>query len=352
MIQWNSLNHLTLLIPYESRLTAMKTIHSKAQHSPILAPSSYSGILLVDKPSGMTSHDVVAMIRKETGISRVGHGGTLDPMATGLLPILLGSSTKLAEQLQGWDKSYRFDVVFGVSTETGDSEGNVIASLPLPSHFSQDVLLDVLKSFRGTIQQKPPMYSAIKRDGVPLYKLARKGIEVERESRPITLHALVVEEFIPPVVTFHVSCSKGTYIRSLAEDIGHSLGLPAHVSRLIRTGYGHFLLQKDAHQLSDIISLIRSGDLPLILLPPESLFPDIPTVRILDQYLSGIQKGGSILGFQVYMLEGLFNFSETIRISDRRGKCLALGQSLVSSESFSIMPKGLPVAKVVKKVGV
>ncbi len=300
----------------------------------------------------MTSHDVVAVIRKESGISRVGHGGTLDPMATGLLPILLGSSTKLADQLQGWDKSYRFDVIFGVSTDTGDAEGNIISSIPLPQRLTQDLLNETLKSFVGTIHQKPPMYSAIKRDGVPLYKLARKGIEVEREARLITLHSLVLEEFFPPKATFNVRCSKGTYVRVLAEDIGHAMEIPAHVSRLIRTQYGHFSLEKDGRVLSEIISAIRSGDLSSFLLPPESLFPEIPTVRILDQYLSGIQKGGNILGFQVYMLEGLFNFSETIRISDRRGKCLALGQSLVSSESFSIMPKGLPVAKVVKRVGV
>ncbi|MHB1757807.1 MAG: tRNA pseudouridine(55) synthase TruB [Leptospirillum sp.] len=330
----------------------MKTMNAKDPQQLHPAAPTFSGILLVDKPQGMTSHDVVAIIRKETGISRVGHGGTLDPMATGLLPILLGSSTKLAEQLQGWDKSYRFDVVFGISTDTGDAEGTVVSSITLPSTLTQELLLEALNPFLGTIQQKPPMYSAIKRDGVPLYKLARKGIEVERESRAITLHSLDLEEFSLPKATIHVRCSKGTYIRTLAEDIGLSLGIPAHVSRLIRTGYGHFSLEQDGLPLSKIVSDIRSGDLPSILLPPESLFPDIPTVRILDQYLSGIQKGGSILGFQVYMLEGLFNFSETIRISDRRGKCLALGQSLVSSESFSIMPKGLPVAKVVKRVGV
>jgi len=330
----------------------MKTMNAKDPQQLHPAAPTFSGILLVDKPQGMTSHDVVAIIRKETGISRVGHGGTLDPMATGLLPILLGSSTKLAEQLQGWDKSYRFDVVFGISTDTGDAEGTVVSSITLPSTLTQELLLEALNPFLGTIQQKPPMYSAIKRDGVPLYKLARKGIEVERESRAITLHSLDLEEFSLPKATIHVRCSKGTYIRTLAEDIGLSLGIPAHVSRLIRTGYGHFSLEQDGLPLSKIVSDIRAGDLPSILLPPESLFPDIPTVRILDQYLSGIQKGGSILGFQVYMLEGLFNFSETIRISDRRGKCLALGQSLVSSESFSIMPKGLPVAKVVKRVGV
>ena len=330
----------------------MKTLHTKDQHQlPPIVPS-FSGILMVDKPQGMTSHDVVAIIRKETGVSRVGHGGTLDPMATGLLPILLGSSTKLAEQLQGWDKSYRFDVVFGTSTDTGDAEGNVVSAVTLPSTLTREALFEALIPFLGTIQQKPPMYSAIKRDGVPLYKLARKGIEVERESRAITLHSLDLEEFSLPKATIHVRCSKGTYIRTLAEDIGLSLGIPAHVSRLIRTGYGHFSLEKDGLPLSEIVLAIRSGNLSSILLPPESLFPDIPTVRILDQYISGIQKGGSILGFQVYMLEGLFNFSETIRISDRRGKCLALGQSLVSSESFSIMPKGLPVAKVVKRVGV
>jgi tRNA pseudouridine55 synthase len=330
----------------------MKTLNTKDQcQIPPIVPS-FSGILLVDKPQGMTSHDVVAIIRKETGISRVGHGGTLDPMATGLLPILLGSSTKLAEQLQGWDKSYRFDVVFGISTDTGDAEGNVVSAITPPSTLTREVLLEALIPFLGTIQQKPPMYSAIKRDGVPLYKLARKGIEVDRESRAITLHSLDLEAFSLPKATIHVRCSKGTYIRTLAEDIGLSLGIPAHVSRLIRTGYGHFSLEKDGLPLSEIVLAIRSGNLSSILLPPESLFPDIPTVRILDQYISGIQKGGSILGFQVYMLEGLFNFSETIRISDRRGKCLALGQSLVSSESFSIMPKGLPVAKVVKRVGV
>ncbi len=313
-------------------------------------PPCFSGILLIDKPTAMTSHDVVAIIRRESRVSRVGHGGTLDPMATGLLPILVGSGTKLSDQLQGWDKSYRFDITFGLSTETGDADGAPVASMPVTSDITGEKILEASKGFVGKILQTPPMYSAIKKAGVPLYKMARKGVSVEREPREIEIYSLELEKFESPVAVFHVHCSKGTYVRSLAEDIGNALGLPAHVSRLIRTSYGQFSLKRDAHRLEDALSAIRSGRLDSLLLSPDVLFTELPSVRILDQYLPAIQKGNNILGFHLYMVEGLFNFSETIRICDRRGNCLALGQSLLSSESFPSTPKGLPVAKVVKKV--
>lgn len=202
-----------------------------------------NGLLLLDKPGGMSSHDCVRRIRKIFHTKKVGHAGTLDPLATGVLPIAIGSGTKILQFLLAENKSYRAVLKLGISTDTLDAEGEVLSRRPVPENLSA-LLPPVLQKFRGDIEQVPPMYSALKKDGVPLYKLARQGIEVERKARPVTIHRLDLIHFQDDEVTIEVACSKGTYIRTLAQDIGEVLGCGAHLAELCRLSTGDFSLNE------------------------------------------------------------------------------------------------------------
>ena len=201
--------------------------------------SALDGAILVDKPTGPTSHDVVDAIRRKFGIKKVGHCGTLDPNATGLLIIVLGRGTKLSERLMGDDKVYEGTIKFGETTDSYDADGEITASLPVPL-LTLDQLNEEAARFIGDQMQVPPMVSAIKKNGVPLYKLARKGIEVEREPRLIHLYHFRFAEYVEPLGKFRVACTKGTYIRSLAHDLGQRLGCGAHLTTLRRSASGKF----------------------------------------------------------------------------------------------------------------
>jgi tRNA pseudouridine55 synthase len=201
--------------------------------------SALDGAILVDKPAGPTSHDVVDAIRRKFGIKKVGHCGTLDPNATGLLIIVLGRGTKLSERLMGDDKVYEGTVKFGESTDSYDADGELTGSLPvMPMTLEQ--LNEEAATFIGDIMQTPPMVSAIKKNGVPLYKLARKGIEVPREPRLIHVYNFRFTEYAEPIGKFRVACTKGTYVRSLAHDLGQKLGCGAHLATLRRSASGKF----------------------------------------------------------------------------------------------------------------
>lgn len=209
------------------------------------------GIILVDKPRGATSHDVVDIIRKRFGYRKVGHAGTLDPMATGLLIILLGRFTKKSDHFLNCDKEYIARLLFGVSTDTGDADGNVKARKDvLAGALTPENIESAVKFFRGPIFQIPPMYSAKKVKGRKLYELARKGIVVPRQPREVFIKELKVLDISPPRIEVYVKCSKGTYIRQLAEDIGEKIGCGAHLSSLKRTGIGPF-------RLSEALTLLR-----------------------------------------------------------------------------------------------
>lgn len=200
---------------------------------------SLDGAILVDKPPGPTSHDVVGAIRRRFGISKVGHCGTLDPNATGLLIIVLGKGTKLSEKLMGSDKVYEGTIKFGESTDSYDSDGEITASLPVPP-LTLEELNETGASFIGDLMQTPPMVSAVKIGGVPLYKMARKGIEVERKPRLVHIYNFRILQYTEPLATFRVACTKGTYIRSIAHEMGDKIGCGAHLSALRRTCSGKF----------------------------------------------------------------------------------------------------------------
>ncbi len=197
------------------------------------------GAVLVDKPVGWTSHDVVAKLRNHFRLPKVGHCGTLDPNATGLLIIVLGRGTKLSEKLMSSDKVYEGDAKFGVVTDSYDADGEVVSTAPVPP-LTLDQLNEATTPFTGDIMQLPPMVSAVKKDGVPLYKLARKGVEVERKERLIHIYTFRFTTYSEPVGTFRVACTKGTYVRSLVHDLGQKLGCGAHLSALRRVDSGKF----------------------------------------------------------------------------------------------------------------
>lgn len=198
-----------------------------------------NGILLVDKPQGITSHDVVHHVRRTFSIKKVGHGGTLDPMATGLLVLLLGKGTKASDQIMGGDKGYAGTLTLGVTTDSQDADGKVLETRD-PGDVTEAAILAEIAKWQGDVEQIPPMVSAIKKGGTPLYKMARKGLEIERDPRPVTIHEFELDSFSPPEATFHLRCTKGTYVRTLAYDIGEAVGCGAHLSQLRRTSSGDY----------------------------------------------------------------------------------------------------------------
>jgi len=212
-----------------------------------------NGILLVDKPAGMTSHDVVHKIRKTHKLSKVGHGGTLDPQATGLLVLLLGRGTKSSDQIMRGDKTYEGTLVLGVSTDSQDADGEVIEERD-PSGVSREDVDRIVMGWDGEFEQIPPMVSAIKKGGVPLYKLARQGKTIEREPRQVRLYDPALIAFDHPSATFSVSCGKGTYVRTLAHDLGEELGCGAHLSALRRTRSGDYSIE-GAAELATLLEL-------------------------------------------------------------------------------------------------
>jgi tRNA pseudouridine55 synthase len=214
--------------------------------------TALDGALLIDKPAGMTSHDVVDEIRRQFGIKKVGHCGTLDPNATGLLIIVLGRATKLSERLMSDDKVYEGSIKFGESTNSYDSDGELISSLPVPP-ITLDELNNLASEFIGDQMQTPPMVSAVKKGGVPLYKLARKGVEVQREPRLIHIYNFKFSSYEEPIGKFRLACTKGTYVRSIAHELGQKIGCGAHLVQLSRTKSGKFEVSQ-ATPLQKILS--------------------------------------------------------------------------------------------------
>ena len=247
-----------------------------------------NGLLIIDKPAGMTSFDVVRQVRRMTKTRRVGHAGTLDPMATGVLPVAVGTATRLIEYLMAGDKAYRATLKLGSATDTQDSDGQV-----LEEKSWQDVDLasvsTAVENFIGDFEQLPPMYSALKKDGQPLYKLARQGIEVDREPRRVHVENLTIDEFSPPYMTFTVTCSKGTYVRTLCHEIGHILGCGAHMTELRRLSCGRFDLAA-SHPLQVFKELSEQGRaLPFLSLA--DILADWKALTVDGVILKRLQNG-------------------------------------------------------------
>jgi len=223
--------------------------------APPRAFDPWDGLLLVDKPTGPTSHDIVARVRRHFGIKKVGHGGTLDPNATGLLVILLGKGTRLSNHIMGSDKIYEGTMKLGVTSDTQDCDGQITGEKD-PGYVTREMLDAEMKKWIGDVRQTPPMVSAIKKDGVPLYKLARKGLEIEREPRLLHIYEFTLLDFSLPRASFRLRCTKGTYVRTLCADIGQALGCGALLESLRRTQSGT-LDVKNAVTMDDVLKLSR-----------------------------------------------------------------------------------------------
>lgn len=220
-------------------------------------PPMPDGLILIDKPAGPTSHDVVDLIRRRFRIPKVGHGGSLDPQATGLLIILIGKGTKISDRFLGSDKEYEGTIRLGLTTNSYDLDGEVTSTAPFEG-ITRERLLEAMDAFRGDLMQTPPMVSAIKKNGVPLYKLARQGETVERAPRLIHLYEFSMLSFAPPDLEFRIRCTKGTYIRSIAHDLGQALGCGAALARLRRTASGAFRVER-AMPLDTVLELSPAG---------------------------------------------------------------------------------------------
>ncbi len=250
-----------------------------------------NGILLLDKPPGITSNKALQMVKRLFNARKAGHTGNLDPMASGVLPICLGEATKMSAFLLDADKRYRGTVKLGVRTSSADAEGDVIEQLPVPELQEQQIR-DVLAQFSGEIEQIPPMYSALKHRGQPLYKLARQGVEIERKPRTVTIFKLELLQFTADELSIDVHCSKGTYVRTLAEDIGTALGSCAHLNSLVRTKAGPFKLG-EAMTLEQLEAAAQQGGAVLDqqLLPMENALLDWPAVELPQEAAHYFRKG-------------------------------------------------------------
>lgn len=278
-----------------------------------------NGVININKPKGFTSHDVVAKLRGILSMKKIGHTGTLDPDATGVLPICVGRATKTADMLTATEKEYVAKVVLGSETDTQDASGTVLKSAPV--NVTEEEIKETSSSFIGDIMQIPPMYSAIKQDGKKLYELARKGQVVERQPRPVTIFELEVMEInlSENWFTIRVKCSKGTYIRTLCQDIGEKLGCFAHMGELERTKSGKFSLE-EAYTLEQVQESMEKGDTSF-LTPIDQIFSDMPTLVLSQRKAEKMCNGTQVS--TPGMVEGV-----TYRVYDEDGRFLTISTAV------------------------
>lgn len=243
------------------------------------------GVLLLDKPVGLSSNDALIKAKRVLNAKKAGHTGTLDPFATGLLPLCFGEATKFSQDLLEADKTYEATVHLGIMTTTGDTEGEAIETLPVDVTIEQ--IEAALARFRGPIQQVPPMYSALKRDGKALYEYAREGIVLEREARPVTIHALSMIDYQAPFLKIRVTCSKGTYVRVLGEDIGAALGCGAHLNALRRIEVGAL----DVTGMITLDDLLAHPDPLSLLRPVDALLSTFPAIELTPELAKRFLQG-------------------------------------------------------------
>lgn len=284
--------------------------------------SRVMGFLNIDKPLGMTSHDVVAQIRRrlkrDTGQKKVGHAGTLDPLATGVLVLCLGDATRLSEYVMASQKRYLARVHLGVETDTYDAEGSIVSENSI-DHINQSDVEGVLEQLIGDIEQIPPMYSAIKQGGKKLYELARSGQIVERPARSVTISSLQITNWSPPIVELDVVCSSGTYIRSLAYDIGQELGVGAHLVGLIRTASGDFKIE-NSHVLDD---LLESDDWQRHIIKPYDGLRSWQSIELTESHSEELQFGRTIqldVTFDQDVIMGYMSDGHLLAVLERRGQ--------------------------------
>ncbi|NLL76508.1 MAG: tRNA pseudouridine(55) synthase TruB [Clostridiales bacterium] len=290
----------------------------------------YNGIINVYKEAGFTSHDVVAKLRGILKQKKIGHTGTLDPDAVGVLPVCLGSGTKLCDMLTDMSKEYRAEFMLGKVTDTQDISGKLLSEKRVNVTAPQTEA--VIRSFVGVYEQIPPMYSAIKVDGKKLYQLAREGKEVERKARPVRIDYITIEKLELPEVEMTVGCSKGTYIRTLCHDIGQKLECGAVMTRLERTRVGEFALEKSL-RLSQIEEAVKEDIIERYILPVEEVFLDYRAVAVQAKFRKLIDNGNSFYAGMT-IEKGSYNDKEPVRVYNDDGKFYGIFEYCLQEERF------------------
>ena len=295
------------------------------------------GLIVVDKPRGPTSHDVVARVRRILGGVKAGHCGTLDPDASGVLLVAVGRATRLFPFLSGHDKAYDGVVRFGFATDTYDAAGRP-ATEPSEAMPAEPALREAMRRFEGVIRQVPPAYSALKKDGRPLYKLARENREVQAEARVVTVRRFVLVAWTPPLAEFEVECSAGTYVRSLAHDLGRELGCGAHLASQRRTSSAPNSLTV-ARTLEEVESLARSGAAAEFLIPMERLLPEFPAFTLRKEGAERARHGNRILAAHVLAAAGgtaaFGDENAVVRLFAGNGRLLALARRSREGDGLS-----------------
>lgn len=291
----------------------------------------WHGLLAIDKPSGYTSHDVVDEVRHILGQRGVGHTGTLDPRATGLLVLCLGRATKVAQFVSSCSKSYAAEIFLGRSTTTYDAEG-LNESMPLahPPDMSAEEMQELLSEYVGRIKQQVPVYSAVKMQGRPLYQAARRGEEVEAPEREVIVHSLNLISYEPPILKIELNCSKGTYVRTLAHDIGRKLGCGGYLAELRRTSVGGITLAH-AVTLSQLEERVRDGKLESTILPVEQML-NFSSLLVTDNFSRKVINGRALRPTDLVKVEGDFTAGDYVVLKNLTGQILAIGTAGVDAE--------------------
>ncbi|WMI81692.1 tRNA pseudouridine(55) synthase TruB [Anaerotignum sp. MB30-C6] len=293
------------------------------------------GILNIYKEKGFTSHDVVAVVRKILQMKKVGHTGTLDPDAEGVLPICVGRGTKLSDIIMDGRKSYRTVLHLGVTTTTEDASGEVLEEKPVI--FDEGNISEAVKTFIGELEQVPPMYSAVKVNGKKLYELAREGKEIERKPRKITVYDIRIRRFIPPCqVEMDVDCSKGTYIRTLCADIGKALGYGGHMASLSRIATGGFSVE-DAITLGQLKDMARAGKAEEVLLKLEEVLKEYTRVIVSDKSTKLLYNGGKIRS-KFFKAQKELEVGQVVTVFDYENNLIGLYTVIKEENDFFIKP--------------
>ena len=281
-----------------------------------------------------TSHDVVAILRKIAGQKKIGHTGTLDPDATGVLPVCLGRATKVCDLLTDHDKTYETVLLLGKTTDTQDISGEILKEHPT-DHLNEAEVIKVIENFKGTYDQIPPMYSALKVNGKKLYELAREGKTVERKSRKVTIYQIHIKKIQLPRVRMEVTCSKGTYIRTLCHDIGNRLGTGGCMEELTRTKVGRFEL-KDSLKLEELSDLAQNGRLEDALIPLDQMFSELQSVVPAEKYISKAYNGNDFFKNQLSE-DGKFCSGEKVRVYDAQGHFIGVYRYMEDRKMFHLV---------------
>ena len=318
------------------------------------APQSPHGVLNVNKPSGWTSHDVVMRLRKVLGIQKIGHAGTLDPPATGVLPILIGKGTKIAQFLVDWDKEYSAVLRLGQSTDTQDATGTILREVSEPV-LPEARIRSTIAEFQGEIQQIPPMYSAVKVQGKPLYKAARKGLTIERSPRSVTVNCLDVLNIRGAEVDLRIVCSKGTYVRTLCADIGDRLEVGGHLQRLERRRVGPLHIDRSL-QIEEVSKDSLYSENGRAFLNLDAALEEFPLVFVDSEDAEKVMHGNGIFWDNVKMTSGssqdeVLDKEEMVRIKDQLGNLLAVGVIRHSNQSDGRERPLIAISKVFAEKG-